>query len=118
MLLSSAYIHLQCKEFIKYTTEIASASQRILLSGPIGNNTFNIYLFLNFYLFLHQRVASTCTGSEIYQETLVKALAKHFGVRLLVIESLVLPGVSIFHCSLSNLRTIFLKLGEGERARA
>ncbi|CAA7388813.1 unnamed protein product [Spirodela intermedia] len=66
VLLSSAYIHLECKEFIKYTAEIASASQRILLSGPIG--------------------------SEIYQETLAKALAKHFGARLLIIESLVLPG--------------------------
>ncbi|MQL90414.1 hypothetical protein Taro_022999, partial [Colocasia esculenta] len=59
---------IQCKEFIKYTAEIASACQRILLSGPIG--------------------------SEIYQETLVKALAKHFDARLLVIDSLVLPGGS------------------------
>uniref|UniRef100_A0A1D1YT74 ATPase family AAA domain-containing protein 1 n=1 Tax=Anthurium amnicola TaxID=1678845 RepID=A0A1D1YT74_9ARAE len=66
VLLSSAYIHLECKEFVKYTSEIASASQRILLSGPIG--------------------------SEIYQETLAKALAKHFGARLLIIDSLVLPG--------------------------
>ena len=33
-------------------------------------------------------------GSEIYQETLVKALAKHFGARLLVVDSLLLPGVS------------------------
>ncbi|XP_020401621.1 uncharacterized protein [Zea mays] len=30
-------------------------------------------------------------GSEIYQETLVKALAKHFGARLLVLDSLLLP---------------------------
>lgn len=34
------------------------------------------------------------SGSEIYQETLVKALAKHFGARLLVVDSLLLPGVS------------------------
>jgi hypothetical protein len=33
-------------------------------------------------------------GSEIYQETLVKALAKHFGARLLVVDSLLLPWVS------------------------
>jgi hypothetical protein len=33
-------------------------------------------------------------GSEIYQETLVKALARHFGARLLVVDSLLLPGVS------------------------
>ncbi|KAM0824897.1 hypothetical protein ACQ4PT_069912 [Festuca glaucescens] len=32
-------------------------------------------------------------GSEIYQETLIKALAKHFGARLLVVDSLLLPGV-------------------------
>ncbi|KAM0897828.1 hypothetical protein ACQ4PT_022294 [Festuca glaucescens] len=31
------------------------------------------------------------TGSEIYQETLIKALAKNFGARLLVIDSLLLP---------------------------
>lgn len=35
-------------------------------------------------------------GSEIYQETLAKALAKHFGARLLVVDSLLLPGVSFF----------------------
>ncbi|XP_078439543.1 uncharacterized protein LOC144709773 [Wolffia australiana] len=69
VLLSAAYIHLECKEFIKYTTEIASTSQRVLLSGPLG--------------------------SEIYQETLVKALATHFGARLLIIDSLVIPGGAV-----------------------
>lgn len=38
-------------------------------------------------------------GSEIYQETLAKALAKHFGARLLIVDSLLLPGVSFFHVS-------------------
>ncbi|XP_038972217.1 uncharacterized protein LOC103715088 [Phoenix dactylifera] len=66
LLLSCAYIHLECKEFIKYATEISSVNPRILLTGP--------------------------TGSEIYQETLVKALARHFGARLLIIDSLQLPG--------------------------
>lgn len=42
-------------------------------------------------------------GSEIYQETLVKALAKHIGARLLVIDSLLLPGVSIFEVDVSYL---------------
>lgn len=37
-------------------------------------------------------------GSEIYQETLAKALAKHFGAKLLIVESLVMPGV----CSLTS----------------
>ncbi|XP_020974289.1 uncharacterized protein LOC107630249 isoform X1 [Arachis ipaensis] len=31
-------------------------------------------------------------GSDIYQETLAKALAKHFGARLLIVDSLSLPG--------------------------
>ncbi|XLT72848.1 hypothetical protein HN873_029274, partial [Arachis hypogaea] len=30
--------------------------------------------------------------SDIYQETLAKALAKHFGARLLIVNSLSLPG--------------------------
>ncbi|KAK8925824.1 Katanin p60 ATPase-containing subunit A1 [Platanthera zijinensis] len=66
-LLSCAYIHLERKEFIKYSANISSLSPRILLSGP--------------------------AGSDIYQETLTKALAKHYGVRLLIIDSLSLPGV-------------------------
>ncbi|RCV39427.1 hypothetical protein SETIT_8G223700v2 [Setaria italica] len=66
VLLSCAFIHLEKKEFIKQFAEISSINQRILLSGP--------------------------AGSEIYQETLIKALAKHFGARLLVVDSLVLPG--------------------------
>ncbi|KAG2559127.1 hypothetical protein PVAP13_8NG317500 [Panicum virgatum] len=66
VLLSCAFIHLEKKELIKQFAEISSINQRILLSGP--------------------------AGSEIYQETLVKALAKHFGARLLVVDSLLLPG--------------------------
>ncbi|WVZ49990.1 hypothetical protein U9M48_001292 [Paspalum notatum var. saurae] len=66
VLLSCAFIHLEKKEFMKQFSEISSINQRILLSGP--------------------------AGSEIYQETLVKALAKHFGARLLVVDSLLLPG--------------------------
>ncbi|KAG8090294.1 hypothetical protein GUJ93_ZPchr0011g28252 [Zizania palustris] len=67
VLLSCAFVHLEKKEFIKQFSEISSINQRILLSGP--------------------------AGSEIYQETLIKALAKHFGARLLVVDSLLLPGV-------------------------
>ncbi|KAG0450733.1 hypothetical protein HPP92_026589 [Vanilla planifolia] len=58
VLLSCAYVHLECKSLTNYAAEISSLSPRILLSGP--------------------------TGSEIYQETLAKALTKQFGVRLLV----------------------------------
>ncbi|XP_064934705.1 uncharacterized protein LOC135587347 isoform X1 [Musa acuminata AAA Group] len=65
-LLSCAFVHLKCKELLKYTTEISSLSQRVLLSGP--------------------------PGSEIYQETLVKALAKEFGARLLIVDCFALLG--------------------------
>lgn len=47
------------------------------------------------------------TGSEIYQETLAKALAKYFGVRLLIVDSLLLPGVSLL---LPNLYCCFCML--------
>ncbi|RWW60988.1 hypothetical protein BHE74_00031979, partial [Ensete ventricosum] len=65
-LVSCAFVHLKCKEFLKYTSEISSLSQRVLLSGP--------------------------PGSEIYQETLVKALAKEFDARVLIIDCLTLLG--------------------------
>lgn len=42
----------------------------------------------------NQNLPSNLPGSEIYQETLAKALAKHFGATLLVVDSLLLPGVS------------------------
>ncbi|KAG6496748.1 hypothetical protein ZIOFF_044620 [Zingiber officinale] len=68
ILMTCALIHLERKEFIKYTADISSVNNRILLSGP--------------------------TGSEIYQETLIKALAKQFAARLLTIDSLLLPSGS------------------------
>ncbi|KAG5080169.1 hypothetical protein JHK86_004234 [Glycine max] len=58
----------QCKGFGKYASDLPSVSPRIVLSGP--------------------------AGSEIYQETLSKALVKHFGARLLIVDSLSLPGGS------------------------
>ncbi|KAG8099135.1 hypothetical protein GUJ93_ZPchr0013g36671 [Zizania palustris] len=66
-LLSSAYVHLRCKEYIKWAKHISSLCQRVLLSGP--------------------------TGSEIYQESLVKVLTKYFGAKLLIIDpSLLMSG--------------------------
>ncbi|KAK9136897.1 hypothetical protein Sjap_007491 [Stephania japonica] len=67
ILIASTYIHLKCTEFIKFAAGIPTVSPRILLSGP--------------------------AGSEIYQEALTKALAKHFGARLLTVDSLMLPAV-------------------------
>ncbi|PON96572.1 Spastin [Trema orientale] len=66
ILIASTYLHLKCNKFAKYASDLPSVSPRMLLSGP--------------------------AGSDIYQETLVKALAKHFGARLLTVESLLLPG--------------------------
>uniref|UniRef100_A0A453I452 Uncharacterized protein n=1 Tax=Aegilops tauschii subsp. strangulata TaxID=200361 RepID=A0A453I452_AEGTS len=66
-LLSSAFVHLQCKDYIEFTRHISSLGQRALLSGP--------------------------AGTEIYQQYLVKALAKHFGARLLTVNSSMLFGV-------------------------
>ncbi|KAG4186963.1 hypothetical protein ERO13_A08G101080v2 [Gossypium hirsutum] len=68
VLIASTYVHLKCSKFAKYASDLPTMSPRILLSGP--------------------------AGSEIYQETLVKALAKHFGAGLLVVDSLLLPGGS------------------------
>ncbi|GLU07398.1 hypothetical protein SLE2022_243580 [Rubroshorea leprosula] len=68
VLISSTYVHLKCNKFAKYASNLSTMSPRILISGP--------------------------AGSEIYQETLAKALAKYFGARLLVVDSLRLPGVS------------------------
>ncbi|ERN10004.1 hypothetical protein AMTRI_Chr06g194670 [Amborella trichopoda] len=61
VLIASVYIHLKRKEFSKYTSDLPTVSPRILLSGP--------------------------SGSEIYQEMLSKALAKHFGAKLLVFDT-------------------------------
>ncbi|PHT80530.1 hypothetical protein T459_18582 [Capsicum annuum] len=69
VLISSTYVHLKCHKFTKYVSDLPTLCPRILLSGP--------------------------AGSEIYQETLTKALAKYFGVRLLIVDSLLLPGGSI-----------------------
>ncbi|KAJ4727660.1 AAA-type ATPase family protein [Melia azedarach] len=68
VLIASTYVHLKCNKFVKYASDLPTMCPRILLSGP--------------------------AGSEIYQETLAKALAKHFGARLLVVDSLLLPGGS------------------------
>ncbi|XVF32749.1 hypothetical protein REPUB_Repub17cG0110200 [Reevesia pubescens] len=68
VLIASTYVHLKCNKFAKYASDLPTMSPRILLSGP--------------------------AGSEIYQETLAKALAKYFGARLLIVDSLLLPGGS------------------------
>ncbi|CAI8609753.1 unnamed protein product [Vicia faba] len=66
VLVTACFIHLKYKEHQKYTLDLTTINPRILLLGP--------------------------AGSEIYQETLVKALAKHFGAKLLIFDSHLLLG--------------------------
>ncbi|KAJ7945717.1 AAA-type ATPase family protein [Quillaja saponaria] len=61
VLTAASYIQLKHKEHAKYTSELTTVNPRILLSGP--------------------------AGSEIYQEMLAKALANHFGAKLLIFDS-------------------------------
>ncbi|CAI0469935.1 unnamed protein product [Linum tenue] len=69
VLVGAAFVHLKCNSKVtKFASDLPTVSPRILLSGP--------------------------AGSEIYQERLVKALAKDIGARLLVVDSLQLPGGS------------------------
>ncbi|XP_073130017.1 uncharacterized protein [Henckelia pumila] len=65
-LIGSAYIHLKCSKFAKFAADLPTVCPRILLSGP--------------------------AGSELYQETLIKALAQYFGAKLLVVDTIILPG--------------------------
>ncbi|MED6207390.1 hypothetical protein PIB30_035383 [Stylosanthes scabra] len=66
VLVAACYIHLRHKERKKYSADLTTINPRILLSGP--------------------------AGSEIYQEMLTKALAKHFGAKLLIFDSHSLLG--------------------------
>ncbi|KAL1216574.1 ATPase family AAA domain-containing protein FIGL1 [Cardamine amara subsp. amara] len=67
VLITSTYVHMKCgSKYAKYASDLSTMCPRILLSGP--------------------------AGSEIYQEMLAKALAKHFGAKLMIIDSLLLPG--------------------------
>uniref|UniRef100_A0A0V0H8S0 Putative ovule protein n=2 Tax=Solanum TaxID=4107 RepID=A0A0V0H8S0_SOLCH len=60
MLIADTYIHLKHREQLKYVSELPAVNSRILLSGP--------------------------AGSEIYQEMLVKALARYYGAKLLIFD--------------------------------
>ncbi|KFK42647.1 hypothetical protein AALP_AA1G022100 [Arabis alpina] len=69
VLITSAYVHMKCgSKYAKYASDLSTMSPRILLSGP--------------------------AGSEIYQEMVAKALAKHFGAKLMIVDSLLLPGAA------------------------
>ncbi|KAK9726290.1 hypothetical protein RND81_05G204300 [Saponaria officinalis] len=65
VLIAAAY-PLKNNKLLKYASDLPTVCPRILLSGP--------------------------AGSEIYQETLAKAVAKRFNAKILVVEGLLLPG--------------------------
>ncbi|XP_057817792.2 uncharacterized protein LOC131030865 isoform X7 [Cryptomeria japonica] len=60
LLIEPMFIHLKRNKFRDFAKELSTISPKILLSGP--------------------------PGSEIYQEKLVKALANHFDVKLLIFD--------------------------------
>ncbi|KAL3694568.1 hypothetical protein R1sor_008219 [Riccia sorocarpa] len=66
LLVTSTFVHLKRPNYTKFTAELPAISPRILLTGP--------------------------SGSEIYQETLVKALAYHYEAKLLIFDSSSMPS--------------------------
>ena len=57
----SMYVYIKNSEFLMFTTELSTVNQKILLAGPVG--------------------------SEIYQQSFVKALAKYFNVKLIIFDA-------------------------------
>ncbi|XP_010429750.1 PREDICTED: uncharacterized protein LOC104714166 isoform X1 [Camelina sativa] len=69
VLITSMFVHMNGgNKYAKYGSDLTTTCPRILLSGP--------------------------AGSEIYQEMLAKAFAKNFGAKLMIVDSLLLPGGS------------------------
>ncbi|KAL0884336.1 hypothetical protein Bca101_008317 [Brassica carinata] len=78
VLITSTYVHMNCgSKFAKYASDLSTVCPRILLSGPAG---------------MKETLYNHC--SEIYQEMLAKALAKKFGAKLMIVDTLLLPGGS------------------------
>lgn len=102
VLIASTYIHLKCNKYVKFTSDLPTVCPRILLSGPAGNAASCFRLIcVSAFMYRSQLIlmifgCSFLIGSEIYQETLTKALAKYFGVSLLIVDTILLPGVSFY----------------------
>ncbi|XLR01386.1 hypothetical protein S83_067584 [Arachis hypogaea] len=64
-----------------------SVVRQCLLSSPVSQ-----FFAVVLRRVCRQLAVFEVAGSDIYQETLAKALAKHFGARLLIVDSLSLPG--------------------------
>jgi hypothetical protein len=61
LLIGSAFVHLKRSEYARYTSALVALSPRMLLAGG--------------------------PGTDIYQEKLVRALAGHFGAKLMVMQA-------------------------------
>ena len=101
VLVASSYIHLKCPNMVELISELPAVCPRILLSGPEGN-IISILKYLIMFLLLYWLILTIAlhvffAGSEMYQDTLTRALANFFGVRLLIVNKIMLSGVS-FHC--------------------
>ncbi|WZZ19616.1 hypothetical protein YC2023_112705 [Brassica napus] len=78
VLITSTYVHMNCgSKFGKYAADLSTVCPRILLSGPAG---------------MKETLYNYC--SEIYQEMLAKSLAKKCGAKLMIVDTLLLPGGS------------------------
>ncbi|QHN96716.1 uncharacterized protein DS421_18g621020 [Arachis hypogaea] len=69
-----------------------SVVRQCLLSSPVSQFFAVVLRRVCRQLAVFEGPCSVPKGSDIYQETLAKALAKHFGARLLIVDSLSLPG--------------------------
>ena len=121
-MITASFIHLKKSEFTKFTAELPTVSPRILLSGPAGELLY-LYLYCPESLSspLHSQhdllFINISAGSEIYQEMLSKALANHFGAKLLIFDTNQFLGVSfrlmqqfflfLNHQRLVSLRTVY-----------
>lgn len=94
VLVAACFMHLMHKEHEKFTADLTTINPRILLSGPAGVWVL-YYCFPSFSVSICSLNCQFClvAGSEIYQEMLVKALAKYFGAKLLIFDSHLLLGV-------------------------
>ena len=80
-LINAAFIFLKKPEYAKFTTDLPTVSRRILLAGPSG-----IYYFFLFKHTITPSFLGIIVGTELFQEQLARALAKHMQASLLIFD--------------------------------
>jgi hypothetical protein len=90
MLLNSAFAFIKKPDLVKHITDIPSISRRMLLAGPPGMPKASpraLLVAVSLLLtLLSPQLNHHPSGSEIYQEALVKAVARHLQANLFVFE--------------------------------